>query len=226
MTLKLAVFDVDGTLVDSRRSIARAMGAAFEAVGLEDPGYERTRAIVGLSLVDACDGLAPPDLAPETKARLIEAYKEAFIRHRGQPDHHEPLYAGAQETLHRLAADDWLLAVATGKARRGLKALFAAHPIEQYFTTLWCSDDGPGKPHPHMVLEAMRATGVEAEATVVIGDTAHDMAMARAAETQAFGVTWGFHTGEEIAAAGAHAVFDDFDALNAALDAFAAERAP
>ncbi len=219
-----AVFDIDGTLVDSRRTIVQAMDAAFEAVGLSPPGFEGTRHVVGLSLQDACARLAPEELDGPTLARLVAAYKEAFVRHRAEPDHAEPLYEGAAGLLARLSKEGWLIGAATGKARRGVKAVFDAHPIGAFFDTVWCADDGPGKPHPFMVQEAMRAVGAPARATVLIGDTSHDMAMARAAGVTAHGVTWGFHEPHEIEAGGAHAIHHDFDALNVALDAFAAAK--
>lgn len=222
--LHFAIFDLDGTIVDSRASITRAMSAAFAAVGLEDPGYDRTRHVVGLSLAEACARLAPPDFGPERLAELVGAYKHAFVRHRAEPDHHEPLYEGAAETLARLADAGWLIGAATGKARAGVIKLFEAHPIGGYFDTVFCADDGPGKPHPFMVLEAMRSVGAAPETSVMIGDTAHDMAMARAAGVRALGVSWGFHEPHEIEAGGAHEVHHDFGALNTALDAFAAPR--
>lgn len=221
MRLKLAVFDVDGTLVDSRRTIGEAMDAAFRARGLAAPGYGRTRHVVGLSLEDACRRLAPEGLEGAELSALIDAYKDAFILGRAAPNHHEPLYDGAQTTLARLAEAGWLLSVATGKARRGVQALFERHPIGGFFTSVHCADDGPGKPHPHMVEAAMNAHGVSAAETVVVGDTSHDMLMAKNAGAAAFGVTWGFHERHEIEAAGADCVHDDFAALNAALDAFA-----
>lgn len=219
-----AIFDIDGTLVDSRRTIARAMDAAFDALGLAPPGFDGTRHVVGLSLDEACARLAPASLDAAGLARLVAAYKEAFVRHRGEPDHIEPLYEGALATLERLAGEGWLIGAATGKARRGVQAVFNAHPIGRYFDTVWCADDGPGKPHPFMVEEAMRSVGAPVAATVLIGDTSHDMAMARAAGVAALGVSWGFHEPHEIEAGGAHAVHHDFDALNAALDDFAAAR--
>jgi phosphoglycolate phosphatase len=220
--LRLVIWDVDGTLVDSRRVIARAMDTAFEAVGLPAPGYETTRSIVGLSLDVACARLAPADYGDARIGRLVEEYKRAFIAQRAEPDFEEPLYDGALETLERLDAEGWLMAIATGKARRGLDFVFAHHPIEKYFVSAHTACQGEGKPHPRMVLEALDASGVRPEHAVVVGDTAHDMAMARNAGVRAAGVAWGFHEPHEIEAGGAHEVHHDFDALNRGLDAFRA----
>lgn len=220
MTLRLAVFDVDGTLVDSRKVIHRAMTRAFERAGLGEIGYDRVRTIVGLELTEAVLRLAPPDYPAERIPQLAGYYKQAFVEQRQEPGFEEPLYAGARETVERLADAGWLLGVATGKARRGLDIVFEHHDLHRYFQTFQTVDGGPGKPHPRMVLDAMAETGAAAEETVMIGDTSFDMEMARGARTRALGVSWGFHTVDEIEGGGAHAVFHDFDALNRALDAF------
>jgi phosphoglycolate phosphatase len=223
MSLKLAIWDVDGTLIDSRQVIQNAMARAFVDVGRPPPTYEQTRLIVGLSLHDAMAAMAP-DLEGEGLNALVEAYRAAFVANRADGRGHEPLYAGAHETLTRLVEAGWLMAIATGKSRRGLRVLFDLHGIEPLFDTIWCADDGPGKPHPFMVQEAIRALGVHPDQTVMIGDTAHDMTMARRAGIAGYGVTWGFHTADEIRGAGADLVFEDFAALNMALDRFAVER--
>ncbi|MEM9054919.1 MAG: HAD-IA family hydrolase, partial [Pseudomonadota bacterium] len=189
MTLKLAIFDMDGTLVDSREVIQTAMVRAFEACGLTPPAYDDTRQIVGLGLSEACRRLAPQY---EDLPHLVSEYKSAFVARRTDPDFREPLYDGAIETLERLANDDWLIAMATGKSHAGIKAVFGMHPLAQYFDTIWCADDGPGKPHPFMCLEAMKALGAEPDQSLIIGDAIFDMQMGRAAGIRSIGVSWGF----------------------------------
>ncbi len=218
--LKLAVFDVDGTLVDSRQVITEAMNRAFKRAGLGEIGYDRTRTIVGLELTEAVLRLAPVDYPAERIPQLASFYKQAFVEMRSEDGFSEPLYAGARDTVERLADTGWLLGVATGKARRGLDIVFEHHGLHKFFQTLQTVDGGPGKPHPRMVLDAMNETGVEAEDTVMIGDTSFDMAMGRAAGVTALGVSWGFHTVDEINEGGAHAIHHDFAALDRALDAF------
>lgn len=222
MTLRLAAFDLDGTLVDSRKTITQAMGQAFAHVGLPDPGYEGTRQVVGLSLETACARIAPDDIAPEDLEALIGAFRGAFVAFRADPDFAEPLYPGGPELVATLEEAGWLLSVATGKNRRGIDTLFDRYPaLGRAFTVIRCADDGPSKPHPHMLDDALAETGVDARDAVMIGDTSHDMAMARAAGVRAHGVTWGFHTPDEIRAAGAHAVHDDFACLERGLAAWA-----
>ncbi len=227
MTLKLAVWDVDGTLVDSRAVIAEAMDRAFEAAGLPRPGYERTRVIVGLSLEPACRAMLEPERAADDDLvrRLAQGYRDGFLALRAEQADHEPLYPGAREAVTRLAEEGWLLAVATGKSRKGLERMLEVHGFRDLFDTVWCADDGPSKPDPHMLDQAMRHVGADRAQTVMIGDTAHDMRMARAAQVRAVGVAWGFHTPEEVEAGGAHEIHHDFASLNGGLDRWAEAQA-
>ncbi|RIJ30915.1 HAD-IA family hydrolase [Henriciella algicola] len=215
--LKLAIWDMDGTIVDSREVIQAAMCRAFGVCGLPEPAYEETRKIVGLGLEEACRILAPDYHDP---AGLSTAYKEAFVARRTEENFVEPLYDGAEETLKRLAEDGWLIAMATGKSHRGIRAIFEMHPLEQYFDTIWCADDGPGKPHPFMVEQCMNALGCEPHQSLIIGDAIHDIAMGRNAGIHTMGVSWGFGRADELHAAGAHEVHDTFASLNAGLLGF------
>ncbi len=220
--LKLAIWDIDGTLIDSRKIIQRAMNRAFERAGLGGIDYDRTRTIVGLELTEAVLRLAPPDYPAERIPQLATFYKEAFVEQRAEPGFEEPLYEGALETIERLNDEGWLLGVATGKARRGLDIVFDHHDLHRHFITFQTVDGGPGKPHPRMVLDAMSEAGVDAGQSVMIGDTRFDMEMGRNAGVHTLGVSWGFHTSEEILEGGAHDLHHDFVTLNQALDAFAA----
>jgi phosphoglycolate phosphatase len=221
--LKLAIFDFDGTIVDSRRNIQVAMGRAFVAAGLEPPEYEYTRRIVGLGLVEACQRLAP-DAEAETLAKIVDYYKGAFSIMRTEPGHSEPLYEGALVLLQCLRREGWLVAGATGKSHRGVQSVLNGHDLHDYFDIVRCADDGPGKPHPFMVADCLKHLGVDPVDAVMIGDTSFDMLMARAAGVAALGVTWGFHTHEEIASGGAHLIVQRFDELDFALDGFGQTR--
>ena len=223
MTLKLAIWDMDGTIVDSREVIQTAMCRAFGACGLPEPAYEATRKVVGLGLSEACQTLAPDH---EDLPALVEAYRQGFVARRTEPGFREPLYEGAMDTLEALANDNWLIAMATGKSHRGIRAIFEMHPLEPYFDTIWCADDGPGKPHPFMVEQAMSALGAEPDQSLIIGDAVHDMAMGRNAGIHCVGVSWGFGRDDELRAAGAHEVHHDFAGLAAALSRFGKKSLP
>lgn len=221
MSLRLIVWDLDGTIIDSRKIIQNAMTDAFEACGFEPPVYDETRKIVGLSLQDGCKSLAPDNVGEDDVNNLVLAYRDAFIKNREVPDFVEPLYEGAVELLESLANQNCLQAVATGKSRRGIEAIFGMHDLERYFDTIWCSDDGPGKPNPFMVEQAMNRLGCETHETVMVGDAVHDIHMGRSAKVVTHGVTWGFGTRHELEAAGADHLHDEMAMLSAALHDFA-----
>lgn len=219
----LAVFDIDGTLVDSRASIFEAATEASRALGLPEPEYERVRRIVGLSLPVALRQLEP-HLNDADLDRFVEAFKAVFQRMNADPDFHEPLYPGVMETIRRLHRDGWRLALATGQSRRGVARNLAREGWADLFLSSHCAEDGPGKPDPAMLTAAMAACGAEAASTVMIGDTSHDIEMAVNAGVWPQGVAWGFHTPEEQLAAGARHVALDCPDLEAALERFAALR--
>ncbi|SDD78901.1 HAD-IA family hydrolase [Rhodospira trueperi] len=211
-TLRLVVFDVDGTLVDSQHNIVEAMRMACAAVGLAAPSDEATRSVIGLSLGEAVARVTPG--ASELDRRRVEAsYKEAFATLRLRPDHHEPLFPGVHAVLDALEAVGCVLGLATGKSRRGVASVIERHGLEGRFVTVRTADDGPGKPHPAMMREAMAEAGVEPDSTAMVGDTTFDIEMARAAGADPLGVAWGYHPPTALMAAGARLVLPDFAAL-------------
>jgi phosphoglycolate phosphatase len=210
--LRLAVFDCDGTLVDSQHSIFAAVSAAFEAVGLARPAPEAARRVIGLPLDEALKRLVPAATLPSIDtAKLTQRYKDAFFELRTQPDFDEPLFPGAAQALDALAAEGYLLGIATGKSRRGLDRTLERHGLLDRFVTIQTNDSGPGKPHPHMLERALAETGADAARGIMIGDTVFDMAMARSAGFHALGVAWGYHGTDELLGAGAHALAERFE---------------
>ncbi|WP_353229545.1 HAD-IA family hydrolase [Novosphingobium sp.] len=205
MTGRLAIFDCDGTLVDSQADIAEAMEAAFAAHGLRAPPRTAIRRIVGLSLGEAIRQLAP-HTDPETAASLVQAYKDAFRSRRAAGVVEEPLYDGIAALVANLAASGWLLGVATGKSDRGLAHCLDRHGLAGHFVTLQTADRHPSKPDPAMIEACLDATGADRDQTVMIGDTAYDMAMAVNAGVRAIGVDWGYHHPDDLFAAGAEVV--------------------
>ena len=212
MSNRLAVFDCDGTLVDSQHSICAAMTLAFEGEKLTAPDRTSILSVVGLSLP-----LAIARLLPEAEAdfhdHLSESYKRAFQQMRRDNAVSEPLYPGIAALIRELDADGWLLGVATGKSDRGLNLCMAHHGIDAHFVTLQTADRHPSKPHPSMLLTAMAEAGASPETTVMIGDTSYDIDMALSAGASALGVGWGYHLPADLIAAGAHAVAMDSDEL-------------
>ena len=199
---RLALFDCDGTLVDSQASICLAMEECFGRAGLAPPPRERTRRVVGLSLVEAMRALLP-DGGPELHAALADDYKTAFQRLRCGGLADEPLYEGIAELLDALEEGGWLLGVATGKSDRGLAFCLDRHGLASRFVTLQTADRHPSKPHPSMIEAALAETGAAPHLSLMIGDTSYDMAMAKAAGVTAIGVAWGYHEPRELIEAGA-----------------------
>src|SRR5512139_282314 len=199
---KLAIFDCDGTLVDSGATIRSALEQAFDAHAMECPPIEVTRKVIGLSLMESMERLAPHG----DHAALTQSYKEAFFAMRGAGHVDEPLFDGIFELLDALEADGWLLGVATGKSDRGLKFCLDGLGLADRFVTLQTADRNPSKPHPGMALAAMAEAGAEPGRTIFVGDTGWDMGCARGAGAGAIGAGWGYHDVEELAAGGAHGV--------------------
>jgi phosphoglycolate phosphatase len=202
---KLAVFDCDGTLVDSGGNIFTALANAFDEHGFDVPPPEVSRRVIGLSLVEAIATLVP-DEGRDRHVILAESYKQHFQRARAEGKIEEPLFEGIPELLAALEADGWLLAVATGKSDRGLSLCLDCHGIVKRFVSLQTADRHPSKPHPSMVQQAMADAGAAPETTIVIGDTAFDMGMAVAAGATGIGAGWGYHEAHEMLEAGAVAV--------------------
>jgi phosphoglycolate phosphatase len=211
-SVRLAVFDCDGTLVDGQHMITAAMRAAFHAEGLPEPAAEAVRRVVGLPLLAAIAALVPAADSALHDA-LSRRYAESFQKLRTTPAYHEPLFPGAQAALDALEQAGFLLGIATGKSRRGLVATLARHGLEGRFVVLRTSDDGPGKPSPHMLNSAMSEAGAVPSTTVMVGDTVFDIEMARNAKVAAIGVGWGYHDREELRGAGAAAVIERFEEL-------------
>jgi phosphoglycolate phosphatase len=214
--LRLIIFDMDGTLVDTVSLIVATVGDAFTALGEKAPDEQAVRAISGISLDQAIAMLAPH--ADEKRVgELSKSYREHYHPRAGRES--EPLFKGAIEAIDRLRAKPGnVLAVATGKGYSGAIALLDAHGIRSHFHSIQTPDHNRGKPDPQMIETAMTRAGASKAETVMIGDTVHDMKMARAAGVPAIGVAWGYHTREELRKSGADIVIESFDDLDHAID--------
>jgi len=223
--MRLAIFDVDGTLVDSRAMITASLRQAFAAASLAAPPPERMLSIVGLSLLDAMKTLAP-ELEDQAHRHMADAYRTAFWQLRASGSHPEDLFVGARDLLDELRQSGVTLGIATGKSRRGIAHLLEAKNLEGWFATIQTADDHPSKPHPSMIAAALAETGAAAHQAIMIGDTSFDMAMAREAGTGAAGVAWGNHSRSELERAGAHSIASDFKELRMQLDSLWEQRKP
>ena len=214
--LRLVIFDVDGTLVDSQAEILGAMTHAFDAMSMPVPSRAQVLSIVGLSLPETFAVLCP-DGDQAMREALTDHYRASFRNHAtADLNRRSPLFPGALDALRRLQLHDHtLLAVATGKSRRGLDRLINQHGLQGVFISHQTSDFHPSKPHPSMVLTCLADAGVTPDRAVMVGDTSYDMDMARAAGVATIGVNWGYHDPAQL---GADRMIDDFLALDAAIN--------
>jgi phosphoglycolate phosphatase len=184
----LVVFDWDGTLIDSTRTIARAIQAAAADLGLPVPDEARASHVIGLGLRDAL-ALAVPELPPERADEFSQRYRHHYFTE----DAGLQLFAGVRELLAELRARGLPLAVATGKSHVGLMRALKQTGLTEVFAATRCADQTQPKPHPAMLLELAEELSVEPERSLMIGDTTHDLQMASAAGAGAIGVTYGAH---------------------------------
>jgi phosphoglycolate phosphatase len=205
---ELIVFDWDGTLVDSTAAIAESIRGAARDLDLPVPPLSVATHVIGLGLQDMLDRTVP-DLRREQWPAFIDRYRHHFLAQEGAA---RP-FDGIPELLQALSALGRPLAVATGKSRKGLDAALAHAGWNRHFAATRCADEGAPKPDPWMLLDLCRELGVAPSQTVMIGDTSHDLKMARDAGAHAIGVLYGAHSADELRAIGASACVDSVDAL-------------
>jgi phosphoglycolate phosphatase len=196
---RLLVFDWDGTIIDSASTIAECIRAAAVDLGLAVPSREQARHVIGLGLHDALRG-AVPDLPAERTPQFVERYREHFRAR----EHAMDLFPGMRELITLLSAER-TLGIATGKSRRGLNRALEATRLGEQFKASRCADETQPKPHPAMLFELMQELDVAAQETLMIGDTSHDLEMARAAGVDALAVTYGAHAEQGLRACGPRA---------------------
>lgn len=184
----LIVFDWDGTLMDSAACIASALRAACDDLGYAVPSERDARYVIGLGLHDAMAHVLPG--VPETEYEaVVERYRHHFL----MGDGGTTLFDGVAAMLEDLHAGGRRLAVATGKSRRGLDRALDATGVARLFHATRCGDEGFPKPHPGMLHWLMRELDISPDRTLMIGDTTHDMDMARAANVARLAVAHGAH---------------------------------
>lgn len=212
----LLVFDWDGTLMDSAGAIVYSIQAASRDVGLQVPSESEARHIIGLGLNEAIAALFP-ELPHSDYGALVDRYRHYYL----SQDAEIPLFVGVTETIAALHEEGFLLAVATGKGRRGLDRVLEQTGLGRYFHGSRCADECFSKPHPCMLLEIMDELGVPQAKTLMIGDTSHDLQMAINAGVPAVGVGYGAHPRESLMTLSPLACADDFGALSRWLNAHA-----
>lgn len=214
--MRLVVFDLDGTLINSEALIIETVRESFEAVGQAIPTDAAIRSISGITARDAM-GILAPGAAEDRIDVILNSYRSTYMQKAGLA--REPMFEGALAALDRLQAQpETILAVATGKGHAGAITLLERHDIIGRFHSIQTPAHNRGKPDPQMIETAMERAGIGREATVMIGDTSHDMKMARNAGVKALGVSWGYHTVPELESAGAHIVIHRMDELVDAVD--------
>jgi len=214
--LNLLVFDWDGTLMDSEARIVACMQAAIADLGLEPREVASIRNIIGLGLHEAISTLYPGSDSPLHEA-ITERYRYHFLTANTT---RSELFAGAEETVRSLSEAGYLLAVATGKGRRGLDMVLEETGLGQYFLATRCADETFSKPHPQMLEELMDELGAEPAETLMIGDTEYDMQMASNARTHALAVSYGVHDKERLLRHGPLHCLDDIGELNGWLEQY------
>ncbi len=205
---ELLVFDWDGTLMDSAAAIAASIQSACRDLDLPVPSEEQARYVIGLGLGDALAHILP-GLDPVRYQDVQARYRVHFL----ERDSGTTLFPGAADMVAALHSGGHLLAVATGKSRRGLDRALAATGLKSYFHTTRCADEGHTKPHPGMLLGLMEELGIASERTLMIGDTTHDMEMAHAAGVSRLGAAYGAHAKDDLLAYAPVACVEDFDGL-------------
>ena len=217
--MNLIIFDCDGTIVDSQNAIVMAMDHAFTALGLVPPSRAKTLSIVGLSLPEVFEVLAPGETL-ETRQKLSQHYKHDFPAALAKVAEDDPLFPGAADVITQLAGrGDLVLGIATGKSIRGVDRLLDHYRWHDYFVTRQTADTNPSKPHPGMIHAAMAEAGIDDVSRVImIGDTTYDIEMAGRADVGSLGVAWGYHPVAALKRAGAHAIADTYSELPALID--------
>jgi len=211
--LKLALFDYDGTIVDSAIMIVEGAIAAFRICGLPDPDPKKVRENIGKPLAIALDEYMPPGFNV-TPNEISEAYRSWYAEQGRLGLQNEPLYPGVVELLKELKTDDWLIGIATNKSRIGLTNGLAKHSLSDMFDITLSTDENIPKPNPAMAIKAMNDLGVDKENCVMIGDTINDIGLGVNAGITSIGVTWGYNDKNLLLSAGANYLVDDANQLN------------
>ncbi|MNF59414.1 Pyrophosphatase PpaX [compost metagenome] len=207
--IRLAIFDWDGTLMDSVGRIVACVQGAARDCGEPVPTAQETHQIIGLSLEVGMPRLFNLPQGGERAQALIARYRHHYLH----DDTPSPLFAGASDLLHHWHAQGIALAVATGKSRRGLDRVLDETGLRPLFAATRGADEANSKPDPLMLVQILDELGLAPHQALMIGDSVHDMAMAEALQMPRLGVTWGVHDRARLAEHHPVAIVDTMEAL-------------
>lgn len=196
MKYELLIFDWDGTLMDSESKIVNCFKAACHDAGVGEISAEKVKSIIGLGLLESVQTLFPQHGNKQWND-IVEAYRQHFLF----CDKTEmEFFPGVLQGLEEMEKAGYMLAVATGKARRGLNRVLDEWDLHHRFITTRCSDEALSKPHPKMLEDILDYTGLNVAQAVMIGDTLYDMEMAQALNMDRVAVTYGVHSKDTLLA--------------------------
>lgn len=213
MAYPLIVFDWDGTLMDSTGHIVFCMREAIAQLNMLPLTDQQISHIIGLGLPEAVKTLYP-DSSVQDAQMLAATYREIWLHHPFEA----PLFDNALIILQKLADQNVLLGVATGKGRRGLDKVLNETGLADLFVATRCADECHSKPHPQMLSEIIDFCGVQPAETLMIGDTEFDLQMAKSAGAESVGIGHGAHGLPILQACEPQAIVNDLFALESWLD--------
>jgi phosphoglycolate phosphatase len=194
MMVRLLVFDWDGTLMDSEFHIVTCMQEAIRDMELPERNGDEIRNIIGLGLIEAVQTLYPEQASEAFAYEIAQVYRDYYFAENAP----QQLFPGTLELIEDLKGQDYMLAVATGKSRKGLDLVLQETGLNKAFEISRCADETTSKPHPQMLNEIMSELKIDRNETIMIGDTEYDMEMAYNAGTKAVAVTYGVHKTERL----------------------------
>lgn len=209
----LIIFDWDGTLMDSVPRIVSSIQTLAHQCSMPVPAVTAIHDIIGLSLPVALERLFGVS-DEHGQAQLVDVYREIYVVSDSTPT---PMFEGAVEVLNGLRQAGYQLAVATGKARPGLERAWAQSGTKDFFISSRCAKEVPSKPNPAMLQDILTETGFSASQALMVGDSIHDMEMARNAGIASVGVTYGVHDARRLANADPAYLIDSIIELNQVL---------
>ncbi|KAA0944644.1 MULTISPECIES: HAD-IA family hydrolase [unclassified Pseudomonas] len=208
---KLLIFDWDGTLCDSIGRIVESMHAASARSGYELCSDLAVKGIIGLGLPEAIRTLYP-EIGDDELVAFRQRYADHYMALDAQPS---PLFEGVVQSMEAFRAEGYHLAVATGKARRGLDRVLKAHGWEDYFDVTRAADETASKPHPLMLEQILAHCGVSPRQALMVGDASFDLMMARNAGMDSVAVSYGAQSGQALQAYEPRLTIDRFAELQA-----------